>query len=282
MTLADLIDRWLAFRAQLAGLDGIAPSTEAKQRQTANSLSRMIGETSLSELSPSAILLWSKARTKEVAATTHDGEMRLLKQILNWAVDEAIIAQRPKLPTVKVANVEAPLPSDEDYVWYLRTLAPRHAEALEFMLLTGLAPHELARLQPRDMTHDGLFIGAREDFRVKAEARRREVPLNRRAAMIWSRWSLGLAPDIPVFPTEAAMQKAMKRRGCPPGSEGVTPKMMRKWFASMVAAENSEAILQRLLGHVPGSPVTRRHYVRSQDEALRGAVAGLGIDSGPN
>jgi hypothetical protein len=55
----------------------------------------------------------------------------------------------------------------------------------------------------------------------------------------------------------------------------VTPKLMRQWFASQVAGDAPEHVLQRLLGHSPGSKITRKHYVRSQDEALAQAVGWL-------
>lgn len=277
MTLVgEIISDWLTFRAQLAQLDGIAPSTETKQRNAANVLHKGLGGIDLAQLTASKIQLWAAARAKVVAPSTLDGECRLLAQILNWAVDEGTIAQRPKVPHITVPNIEPELPADEIFCWYLTNLADRHSQALEFMLLTGLAPHELARLQPRDMTATGLRIGERDDFRVKAEARRRVVVLNPRAALIWSTWSYGLRDDAPVFPKEGTLQKAMKRSGGP--DEGkATPKTMRKWFASKVAAEHSEAVLQRLLGHSPGSKVTRKHYVRSNAEQLAAAVDGLSI-----
>lgn len=273
---AEIIESWLAFRAQLAQLDGIAPSTQAKQATTANALHRGLGHHDVAKLTSSQIKLWVAARARVVAPATLDGECRLLSQILNWAVDEGTIAQRPKVPHITVPNTEIALPADAIFGWYLVNMSLRHSEALEFMLLTGLAPHELARLQPRDMAKTGLHIGDRDDFRVKAEARRRIVTLNKRAALIWSRWSIGLAPDAPVFPKEGTLQRAMKRSGGP--DEGTaTPKTMRKWFSSKVAAEHSEAVLQRLLGHAPGSKVTRKHYIRTQDEQLQGAVDGLEI-----
>lgn len=278
MTLvAEIIEDWLAFRRKLAELDGIARSTAYKQASTAHALRRALGHLELAQLTASELTLWSATRAKMVAPATLEAEAGLLKQILNWAVDEGILAQRPKVPHIVVPNVEPPLPDDEVFVWYLKNLPDRHSEALEFMLMTGLAPHELARLQPRDMLSTGLHIGARDDFRVKTSARRRPVPLNKRARLIWDRWSMGLEPDTPVFPKEGTLQRAMKRSGGPAEAVGVTPKAMRKWFASKVAADHGEALLQRLLGHAPGSKVTRRHYVRSQEKQLHAAVDGLEI-----
>lgn len=280
-TIAAMILDWIRYREKLAKLGRIAPSTWDNQRQVAIGLSGALGELPAPDLRKSHVDLYVAERLQTCKPITVHAELAVLRQILNWAVDERVIKERPRMPTVKVPNVEGSLPADGDYLWYLRNLPAHHSEALEFMLLTGLAPHELARLQPRDIGQGGIIIGGRDDFRVKQESRRRIVPLNPRAAMIWSAASMGLPATAEVFPREAAMQKAMRRLflfapDAPAGAEGLTPKMMRKWFASKVAAEHSEAVLQRLMGHAPGSPITRRHYVRSNDQALRDAVV-IGI-----
>lgn len=277
MNLAATITAWTDYRFQLAVLGRIAESTLLNQSAIAAHLSDTIGQTPIAALRKSQIDIYVAERLQTCKPVTVHAELAVLRQILNWAVDERIIKERPRLPTVKVPNVERPLPGDDDYIWFLRHLPFKHSQALEFMLLTGLAPHELARLQPRDIGDGGIVIGGRPDFRVKQESRRRVVPLNPRAAMIWALRSAGLPQDAAVFPRENAMQRAMRRLllsrdDAPLAADGLTPKMMRKWFASKVAAEHSEAVLQRLMGHAPGSPITRRHYVRSNDQALKDAV----------
>lgn len=281
-TLATVIAQWTDYRFQLTTLGRIAESTLLNQSAIAANLSDNLGQHPVSALRKSHVDLYVAGRLQSCKPVTVHAELAVLRQILNWAVDERIIAERPRMPTVKVPNVERALPADEDFLWYLRFLPQHHAEALEFMLLTGLAPHELSRLQPRDIGNGDVIIGGRADFRVKQESRRRAVPLNVRAAMIWSNRAMGLRADAAVFPRENAMQRAMRRLflardDAPAAADGLTPKMMRKWFASKVAAEHSEAVLQRLMGHAPGSPITRRHYVRSNDQALRDAVeVGIG------
>lgn len=276
-TFAATIGKWAAYRDEMVRLGSLAESTAANQWRISVLLSVMLGHHSTPDLRKSHIDLFAARRLQTCKPVTVHAELAVLRQILNWAVDERIIKERPRLPTVKVPNVERPLPGDDDYIWFLRHLPFKHSQALEFMLLTGLAPHELARLQPRDIGDGGIVIGGRPDFRVKQESRRRVVPLNPRAAMIWALRSAGLPQDAAVFPRENAMQRAMRRLllsrdDAPLAADGLTPKMMRKWFASKVAAEHSEAVLQRLMGHAPGSPITRRHYVRSNDQALKDAV----------
>lgn len=279
MNVAGLLAAWIEHRTELSRLGRLAPSTLENQRQIAGRLSASLGGNEVQGLRKSHVDLYVAARLQSCAPVTVSGEIDVLRQALNWAVDEQFLPQRPRLPTVAVPNVEAPLPSDDDYAWFLRTMAPRHSDALLFMLLTGLSPHELERLQAgdEDQKTSEVLIGHRDDFRVKQASRRRRVPMNQAALAIWLKWTIGLATDAHPFPGVDALQKAMRRhvlaRGdAPAAADGLTPKMMRKWFASKIASEQSEAVLQRLMGHSPGSPITRRHYVRTNDAQLRDAV----------
>lgn len=285
MNINDLIDQWLAFRAKLARLGGIKESTLGNQTQICGTLRRHFGTLDIDNIKKSDITLFTADRLRTCEPVTVDGEISVLRQLLAYAKDEGLIAVKPEIAGVHVPNIELPLPSDEDYTWYLRTMSPRHSDPLKFMCLTGLAPHELERLQVRDRDQKtgDVLIGFRDDFFVKCAARKRAVPINFAAAVIWLTWTIGRVSTDSVFPAATAMQKAMRRHflahrdagTAPAGADQLTPKMMRKWFASKVAAEHAEKVLQRLLGHAPGSPITRKHYVRSTDQELRDAVAGL-------
>jgi integrase len=260
MIVQEAILRWLAYRAQLVKLGQGAAATLENQSKIARLWIDHIGGIELGELRKSHIDLAAATIAKSRAPVTLQADVALLAQILNWCVDEQLLAARPRLPTISVPSEELEFPSDEAFVWILQHVTPaRNAEALEFMLLTGLAPHELERVLPRDYCSErgAVGIGYREDFAIKTPSRRRWVPLNTRAIILWR----------PPFPTVEALEKAVQRaRGpdMPPGAADVTPKMMRKWFASQIAGTDTpEHILQRLLGHAPGSKITRRHYVRS-------------------
>lgn len=279
MNITTLAQNWLAYRARLVELGSIAPSTHANQTQIVSTICKTLGQLDTVALRKSHVDLFIASRRIKCKPGTVSGELDVLRQILNFAVDEQIIPARPRLASVPIPNVETPLPSDEDYAWYLRTMAPKHGDALQFMLLTGLAPHELERLHVCDLNADAaeIRIGQRADFRVKQPSRRRSIPLNVAAARLWFEHAAGLPQDAVLWPSAAALQKAMRRHflarsDAPARADGLTPKMMRKWFASKIATKHSEAVLQSLLGHAPGSPITRRHYVRSSTDQRRNAV----------
>lgn len=272
MNVATAIDRWLSYRRQLVDLGRLAASTLDNQRKIAAIWQDELGAVELLELRKSDIELAVGRLHKRRGPVTLQADVALLAQFLNWCVDEQLIGTRPRLPTISVPQTESDLPPDEAFVWVLNNTPPRAAGALEFMLLTGLAPHELERLEPEDFDagRRAIAIGYREGFAVKTASRRRWVPLNAKARKLWR------AP----FPSVEALEKAIQRArapGMPVGAADVTPKMMRKWFSSKLAGDVAEHVLQRLLGHSPGSKITRKHYVRSTAADVERAVGELEI-----
>jgi len=283
-TFADTARQWLAYRQCLVELKLVAPSTLINQTAIVGVIVRSIGAVELDQVRKSTVEIFIGERLLTCQPVTVRGELNVLRQILNWAVDEGTLIVKPRLPNVRVPNVEVSLPNDAAFEWVLAHIQPPHSLALEFMMLTGLAPHELERVQKQDLRDHGpmaLGIGQRADFAVKQASRRRWIPLNVRASVIWHQVAAGLRENATVFPTVEAMSKAIARLRqsgvTPEGVDKITPKTMRKWFASRVASEQPEHVLQRLMGHAPGSKITREHYVRSTDDQTSQAVEGLQI-----
>ncbi len=285
MQISDALDGWMAYRAQLAELGSIKPATVANQDKTAAIWKRELGHLALGYLRKSHIDLAVARLAKSRSPITLSVDVGIFAQFLNWCVDERYIAERPRLPTVSVAQQETELPPDAAFLWVLTNTPEHTAAGLEFMLLTGLAPHELERLRTGDYDEErhAIGVGQRADFQVKAAARKRWVPLNARALEIWRHAAHGRLKRYTPFSTVEAMEKAIQRarqKGrprAPRGVEAITPKTMRKWFASKLAGDVAEHVLQTLLGHAPGSRITRRHYVRSSAADTERAVDALHI-----
>ncbi len=279
MKTSSIIAHWLEYRDRLAALQVVQRSTVTNQAAIAMRLiDGLPGD--IAALRKSSVEIYIGERRKTCAPVTIRGEINVLRQILNWAVDEGHLLVKPRLPSVPVPNVEVALPADADFTAMLALLPENHRLACEFMMLTGLSPHELERLHAGDVGGRTLMIGYRDDFKVKTPSRRRGIPLNARALEIWNRCErecLDVAFLLPVFPNVGAIQKAMSRARAGSDLPAITPKSMRKWFASQVSGDNPEHVLQRLMGHSPGSKVTRKHYVRSTDDETRSAVDGLAV-----
>lgn len=299
MNLTAAVCEWNAYRYKLVALGLTRDTTYDNQARISLQLADHFKWIELADLRKSHIELYIGERMKTCQPVTIRGELNVLRQILNWCVDEQMLDQRPRFPTIAVPNVEQALPSDAAFAWVLRLLPEQHANALEFMLLTGLAPHELERLKPVDHSNylaspiivpkdwevikgcaDSIAIGHRADFPVKQPSRRRVVPLNARAQQIWLTSGYDKLANQQVFPNNEATTKAIQRLKFGdqnvPGADRITPKMMRKWFASKLAGDVAEHVLQALLGHAPGSKITRQHYVRSNDQERSDAVNGMG------
>lgn len=319
MSIAGGMEAWIAYRLRLVGLNLVAESTWLNQTAIARHWVLLLLDDNgaplkLDAIRKSHIEIAMGMLLQTRAPVTVQGDMNVLRQMLNWAVDEQLLAAKPRLPVVKVEEVERPLPSDEAFIWALEAVPPRHARALEFMMLMGLAPHELERLRredacprpgsivachppsrtgppiPKEPQPLGIQIGGRMDFRVKQFHRRRWIPMEGPALAIWTK---ATADQDAPFPMVGTMEKMLGRRrisaaksgqALPHGAADVTPKMMRKWFSSKMSSPGEdgrppvpEHVLQRLLGHAPGSKITRKHYVRSSedqcDEAMRDGPA---------
>lgn len=293
MNLTEGMSRWIIYRAKMRELDLVATSTLDNQCKIVSMFARSpLGQVEIDKIRKSDIELWMGARLQTCAPITVQTDMNVLAQVLNWLVDEGDLAARPRFPTITVETQEQDLPADEAFLWVLAQVPLHHAKALEFMMLTGLSPHELERVQVQDMRDRSgandpqwnfqLGIGQREDFKVKRPSRRRWVPLSVPAVLIWFEATAGLRPQMHPFPTVEAMQKAVERArdggygvDVPTDIARVTPKSMRSWFSSKVSNEQPEHVLQRLLGHTPGSPITRKHYVRSTGEQAVDAVTAV-------
>lgn len=286
-TLADACSRWCLYRERMVELHLVAPTTAANQSQIiAASIMPALGAIALDGIRKSDVDIWIGERLQTHAPITVRAELNVLRQVLNWCVDEQMLGSRPRLPTVQVPATEASLPSDAAFVWALKSVPDNHRAALELMMLTGLSPHEAERLQVRDFhptvagVGASIGVGQRPDFRVKTASRKRWIPLNKRARELWNAVTVGKRPLDTALPSSCAMQKALARARAadpkaPEGARRISPKLMRQWFASQVSDDTPEHVLQRLLGHSPGSRITRKHYVRSSDEAMVGAVGRL-------
>jgi integrase len=286
-TLADACSRWCLYRERMVELSLVAPTTNLNQSQiVASCIIPALGAIELSGLRKSDIDIWVGERLASRQPVTVRAELNVLRQILNWCVDEQLLGARPRLPTVQVPNTEKALPSDDAFVWALAAVPANHRAALELMMMTGLSPHEAERLQVRDFhptvagVGASIGVGKRPDFNVKTPSRKRWIPLNPRARELWVIVTEGKRPLDSALPSSCAMQKALARARAadpkaPEDARRITPKLMRQWFASHVSDDVPEKVLQRLLGHSPGSKITRRHYVRSTDAALAKAVGGL-------
>jgi integrase len=200
-------------------------------------------------------------RKAGIAPSTINAELIVLKAILNHAVEVGHLEEAPRFKRLQAPIVEKDLPDPELVKEFVATLPNQHRLPLLFSLLTGASWHEVERLGWKDVDFRPGVIRIGHTT-PKTQARKRELPMSKAARAILHEAHDATGGVGPVFPKAGSTRAYMnthrrKKYGA------ISPAVMRKVFASMAANEVPEHILQRLLGHAPGSPVTRRHYVRS-------------------
>jgi integrase len=213
-----------------------------------------------------------------LAPSTINAHLRVLRTLLNFAQDAGYITEVPRLRSVRERIKNDTLPDPKTVEAFLKTLDQRHADALRFSQWTGLSWHEVERIEWQDITTNGtttsLEIGERFDFTTKTEQRRRTLPLSMIARNLLKEIGRG-SPTDKIFPAAKGTRDHMNRMRTHKFG-GITPATMRKMFASAVARTAPEVVLQKLLGHAPGSTVTRKHYVRDIEGDLYAAMASAG------
>jgi hypothetical protein len=112
-TLRDAATEWCNHRLKLSGLSLVARSTWQNQTQIANTICTHIGDHRLEALRKSHLEIYVGERRATCAPVTVRGEMNVLRQIINWCVDEQLMVDKPRFPRVAVPNVEQDIPSDE-------------------------------------------------------------------------------------------------------------------------------------------------------------------------
>jgi integrase len=277
MLFREIIERVLQHRTELARLGQGRLQTISVLRRRSRPLIAAMGDDDINLLVASRFELYMAHRAHAgIAAATINQEMSFTQTVLRWADREKLPVSLTTTPRMKVEATEERIPDMATVASVIDSMPPHHRDAARFMAATGVSPHELERIAPCDIAANELHIGKRAGFFVKVAARRRTIPLNAEAVAIATRVAEGREPTVPMFPRRAAIAKAL-RRARTRRDANITPKAMRSLFASMVALKQPEHVLQPLLGHAPGSPTTRRHYMRSNNDTLRAAVAGVSI-----
>lgn len=282
VTLASVIAGYLTHQEakQAGGL--IMASTMRHKRRVCAALKAAMGREPVSAVGKLRAELYTARRLAEgVAPITVNSELDVLRSVLSYAVDDRKLDAVPRLRTLPVRVKDDDAPDPAVVAAWLDTLPEEHALPLRFSALTGLSWHEVQRLHVGDVKlgkEPVVQIGARLSFTTKTLHRQRDVPLSPAAVKVFKR-ARELATGDTLFPRAARTRQFLNENRTAHGEARfgrLTPKDMRRVFASTVARGAPEAVLQKLLGHAPGSRVTRRHYVRVAREDMTSAARAVG------
>jgi integrase len=283
---SELADEWQRYSEGLVMLAQKRPGTHKNQMKVLRTLREKWDSTRLSEITRPAIKIFAGERAATgLKSTTVNAELRVLSAILHYAEEQGYIPEAPRIPYLPEPMEERDLPSPALVQEFVNTLPSYHRLPLLMSLYTGMSWHEICRLRWKDIGPVSIKIGF-DGMQVKTGLRRRELPITPavREIVREARAQKGeLAGDgSPVFPSAPATRQYLVRQRTHKYGM-ISPSVMRKVFASMVAEASPEHVLQKLLGHAPGSRVTRKHYIRSHKDAMKEAMSDVArrLPNGP-
>lgn len=276
VTFAQVSADWLAHKKNLAEHGRLAQSTVRSYKKIIATLDETFGAKDIERVHKKDIETFLAKRHKGRAASTVNLELTILRAILSFAYEEGHIAAVPRVKPVDDPDVEEPeLPEISRVLKFIERMPDRVRLPLKFSMLTGCSWHEVERLEKRDLdfARKRIRIGYRDDFGIKTAYRKRELPMTPQvAAVLREALPRGAPPETRVFPGAHGGRQVVWRNRRPKDSD-LSPAVMRKVFASIAANEVPEHVLQRLLGHAPGSRITRKHYLRSRRSEMERAMS---------
>jgi integrase len=271
---SELADEWRKYSDGLVMLGMKRPGTHKNQSRVLRMLCEEWGATKLSEITKPAVKTFAGKRlAKGLKPTTVNAELRVLSAVLHYAEEQGYIPAAPRVPYLSEPVEEQDLPDPALVQEFVSSLPTFHKLPLLMSLYTGMSWHEVCRLRWCDVGPFSFRIGF-NGMQTKTGNRKRELPITTsvREVLTEARKSRTThLPDELAFPSAGATRQYLVRQRTRKYG-AISPSVMRKVFASMVAETSPEHVLQKLLGHAPGSRITRKHYVRSHKDAMREAM----------
>ena len=240
-----------------------------------------LGSVTLDRLSPEHLEAYQAGRRSAgVRPPSINSELSTLSQIQRWATTQGLMSRVVKTDPVPVVREYAPV-LDGDEAQRLLDALPQRVRPLVWLLAeTGCRFSEATHLRLIDIDfQQGIaWIRHREDWTPKTLGSARELYLSE--ALCEAIRALersdgcefvfeGRAPGKPIDDIRRSFKKAVETAGIRRNGEIVDfrPKDLRANFATWVARSGTrERVLQHMIGHVPGSRVTKTHYERATRE----------------
>lgn len=219
------------------------------------------------------------------APQTVNGQLKFLRAIFNYAVDEGYISDNPAkkiryFPLPKDRSVE--YWTKEEVELILEYVNPHFKDHFEFIYHTGLRKGEILNLTWNDINlnrkNPTIIIQAKDGWSTKNNATR-VIPLNSKAVAVLKRQK---KQDIHNYVFSAVrggiihknqlydvLQKALKKIGL----EGDVHKFRHTFASHLVMSGVGFETVSKLLGHT--SVETTQRYTHLAPDYLRGAIETL-------
>ncbi|WP_293786529.1 tyrosine-type recombinase/integrase [uncultured Aeromicrobium sp.] len=297
-TIEALLVFWLD---EVEGTRDLAPDTLAAYRDAVERiLAPALGGLRLREVTVSAVDRVIKA---ERARTAQGSRARIARTVLRQALDVAVrhdalavnpVAALPRavrrdheVVTCRVEDLQAARAAID--AWEARrTTGPRDQvgrlrDVIDLMAATGLRIGEVLALTWDDVDLDADPVTLRVTGTIrkdgsrgapKTPAARRQVTLPAWGAEILLRRRVAMPAENPAgavfatrtgtFTTPANLRDDLRRALSPAGLAWITPHVIRRTVATVIAEERDDEAARAQLGHA-SADVTRQHYIRRSD-----------------
>lgn len=289
-TLDEVIGEWLDHQERRVRLGKKRASTYEKNIYELKPISGFLGRHRIADLSAWHVEEYQAKRLEDGRkARTINCEVATLRQVLLWAAEHKKCAAPPRIEMLPLEQADRYIPTPEE-VGLLVDHLPEPVSSLVLTLaLTGCRWSEARALRWEDFDPNSREFRIRQNAArgLKTKQSRRAIPLT--AEVIERLERLPRATEW-VFPSPRTgrpydtigktIDRAVNRAGIMDGAKPakISPQVLRRSFATWQAGRRvPEHVLQRLLGHKPGSRVTGAYYVMAQDPELHEAMRGLRI-----
>lgn len=288
LTLDEVIEHWLDHQERRVRLGKKRTSTYEKNIYELKPISGFLGRHRVSDLSAWHVEEYQASRLDTGrAARTVNCEVATLRQVLLWAADHKGLPAPPRIEMLPLEHVDRFIATPEQVNSLVNALPEPVSSLVLILALTGCRWSEGRGLRWEDFdTVNGVFHIRQNAARgLKTKQSRRVIPLTPEAVERLQR--LPRASEW-VFPSPRTgrpydtigktLDRAVERAGIMDGDKlaKISPQVLRRSFATWQAGRRiPEHVLQRLLGHKPGSRVTGAYYVMAQDPELHDAMQGL-------
>ena len=252
------------------------------------SLRTFFGEHDITAITDRHLMEYKKWRLDQGRKPrTINTELGTLSLVLRWAQKEGHISDVPKTKRIPVRRTPAVIPTPREVVRIIQELPPRLRPLVRFLAETGCRKGEALNLTWDCVDEVGGYVDIRshDDWTPKTNQSERRIPLNpsllkmicdlpKKGRYVFP----GKNPKKPIGHFRRALKTAVVNANIRRDGNLVhlTPQSFRKAHATWQAERGvNESVLQDLLGHAPGSSVTKQYYIHTTEEAKRGAVIEL-------
>ena len=295
LTLSEIVSAWCDLRENQVKAGSLKPGTLEKSGYHLDRLIERLGKDDLADIDEEKITAYQADRVESgIKPRSVNDEVATLRQVLEFAQSRGVLRELPRVKPLPIdPEPDVDLPTEEEIVRIIGELPSPTNILVWFIAATGCRKGEAFNL-----TWDN-FDAEAETFTVTSVGRghgpknaqsHRNVPLDPSLAEAIdnlprrSKWVFPSLKDPRKQTTDfekalnsAIVRADVKRKGKP---IKIKPHDLRKAFITRNALRGVPLdVTQRMVGHKPGSPVTRKIYTRVQDEALREWVAPMAVEN---